>query len=269
MRRIVAGAATALLLVLACARDARADATSDAKKACGEAYENAQVLMKKDSLRQARAELDKCTASACAAFIREECGKWTQEVDQGMSSIVPVFTDSSGASVTPTGFTVDGVATPPPAAGAALEMDPGKHILEATRGSDHATLEVTTTKGQKNVATKIVFPPAQATTEPPPAADDTGKRSIALPLAVGAVGVAAVIGSFVIGGIAKGDLSDLDSCKGHCTQKEVDSVDSKITMSTVFFIAGVALIGAGTVLYLTTGRKKSTAVTAHHALVEF
>jgi hypothetical protein len=264
MRRIVAGAATAIFLI---AGIAHADATSDAKKACGEAYENAQVLMKKDSLRQARAQLDKCTASACAAFIREECTKWTAEVDQGMSSIVPVFTDSSGASVTPNGLTVDGVDTTPPAAGAAIEMDPGKHILEATRGNDHATLEVTTTKGQKNVATKIVFAPAQATTDS--GDKDTGKKLPVLPIAVGAVGVAAVIGSFVIGAIAKGDLSDLDKCKGHCAQRDVDSVNSKITMSTVFFIGGVVLIGAGAVLYFTTGRKTSTAISPHHALVEF
>jgi hypothetical protein len=267
MRRIVASAATALFLA-SVVGVAHADATSDAKKACGEAYENAQVLMKKDSLRQARAQLDKCTAPACAAFIREECTKWTSEVDSGMTSIVPVFTDSSGASVTPSGFTVDGVDTPPPAAGAAIDMDPGKHILEATRGTDHATLEVTTTKGQKNVATKIVFAPAQATTDTPNDSN-TGKKLPVLPIALGAVGAAAVIGSFVIGAIAKGDLSDLDKCKGHCAQKDVDSVDSKITMSTVFFIGGVVLIGAGAVLYFTTGRKKSTAIAPHHALVEF
>lgn len=276
-RSALVGAAS-LAVWLAASSPARADgptpsppaSTADAKKACGKSYENAQVLMQKDSFREARRELEVCTAPACAAFIREECAKWTREVDSGMPSLVLVVTDAAGAAVTPTALTVDGVAVAVPAPGASLELDPGTHLLEAQRGDGRASLTVAVARGKKNVATKLVFAGASTETSSPaapaPGAHGDG-GSLALPIAIGGVGVVALTASLVLGASASSDLDDLDSCKGHCAQKDVDRIDTKTTVATVLF--GVSLVALGVSTYFILTRDKRAARTAPRALFTF
>lgn len=240
----------ATFAVLAIAAPARADEDSnlEARKMCGAAYENAQILMKKDALQAARSELARCVAPECAAFVRTECGNWQKEMADAIPSASLTITDSAGAAVTPTKLTVDGVDTHLPAAGAALELDPGKHTIEATNGTAHASADIVAERGKKNVPLKIVLASPAATE-----ATSSGHRMspLVLPIAVAGVGVAALATSLVLGAVAKSELSDLDSCKGHCAKSQVDPVDTKITLSSVFFGVAVVALGVSAVLYFT------------------
>lgn len=237
--------------------DDKPDANLEARKMCGAAYENAQMLMKKDAVQAARSELARCVAPECAAFVREECTRWSKEMDDAAPSAQLTITDSTGVAIVPTKLTVDGAETRIPAAGTALDLDPGKHVIEATNGAAHASAEVVAERGKKNVPVKIVL--ATAPAPAPVVTKSAGRSPLVLPAALAGVGVAALATSFILGGIAKSELSDLDACKGHCAKSQVDPIDTKITMSSVFFGVGVVAIGVSVVLYLT--RDKSAAWT--------
>jgi hypothetical protein len=146
-------------------------------------------------------------------------------------------------------------------------VNPGKHLIEARRGSDQARTELTVLEGERSTARlKFAEPPPAALVVVPPAAPppphDTGAAAGSMQrtwgwVALGAGGVGLVVGG-ITGGIALGKKSDLDdnpSCRDdRCAPSESDQVDSynaMTTVSSVGFIAGGAFAALGVVLLVT------------------
>jgi hypothetical protein len=166
--------------------------------------------------------------------------------------------------------------------GADLPVDPGKHAVTVTApGREERRYEVTLAEGQKETlkvepgealqetgtattattatttATSVVMPPP-----PPPKA--SGRRTAGFVL--GGVGVAGLAVGGVTGALTFSKTSDVEGmCPNpdRCTSEGVAVADSARTLglvSTVSFIAGAALVGAGVFLVITGKPETETAL---------
>jgi hypothetical protein len=170
----------------------------------------------------------------------------------------------------------DGQPTP---IGAALPVDPGKHVLEVTApGREPTRREITLAEGAKEelvleigaegTAAPPVVPEAPAATQPP---EQDGKGLTGLQIGgivIGGIGVATLGVSLVTGIVASGKESDLDAlgcregdggtllCPPEKVTEGQDLSSSGATMagvSTATTFIGAALLGTGLVLLLVGG----------------
>lgn len=167
--------------------------------------------------------------------------------------------------------------------GADLPVDPGKHVVIVTApGREERRYEVTLAEGQKEAlkvepgaeAPSQDTPPAATVTTPTPTLTATtsappppssGKRTAGF--IVGGLGVAGLAVGGVTGALTFSKTSDVEAmCPNpdRCTNEGVAIADSARTLglvSTVSFIAGAALVGAG-VFLVVTGKPSAEAETA-------
>lgn len=165
--------------------------------------------------------------------------------------------------------------------GAAIPVDPGSHIIEATAPGKKKW--VTTVKVAAGGTTeRVTVPPLEfeatvtqpksvaQSTAPPPAeadkSDGSGQRTLGLVL--GGVGIVGLAVGGVTGIMAMGKNSDSTNlCPNDGACASPDAVDANKsardlgTVSTIGFIAGGTLVAAGAVLFFTapSGSSKSRA----------
>ncbi|WP_437574922.1 tetratricopeptide repeat protein [Sorangium sp. So ce887] len=178
----------------------------------------------------------------------------------------------------PSEVLLDRAAMPQASLGSELPVDPGDHVLVA-RWVDgrQAEARVSVAEGvRKDV--RLEPPPAAAAPPPdrvsdapqapspppdaPPLPASSARRTLAF--VVGGVGVAALGGSFITGGLAigaKGDLEKECPDPSRCSDEGM-SISSRgqtlTTTSTVLGAIGLAGIGAGLVLLLTAPEQRTS-----------
>jgi hypothetical protein len=228
------------------------------KQQCVAANESAQDLQNAGKLRDAEAQLQTCTNTACPGAVREDCAERLGQVHAAIPTVVFLLRDSDGVDVGPSA--VDG--TP-------LAIDPGDHVFTFTvAGRPPATRRISLRAGERlrrDVQLKA-GPKAEATAEPsrgsgppPEAAPPEGagsaettpaarpaRRADAPPTEAGAAderhvgwpwvagyaalgaGGAGVALSFVFGAVGLAEKSALTTaCPGHvCPPPEETKVDS-------------------------------------------
>lgn len=169
---------------------------------------------------------------------------------------------------------LDSAPLPQGSVGSELPVDPGDHVI-VVRWADGRRTEarVSLREGAREdvrldpPATPVAVAPPPApesaapqAPSPPPhdasAPPSSGRRSLAF--AIGGVGAAALGGSFIMGGLAlgtKGDLEDECPTPSQCSDRGMSLSARGQTLSTtgtVLGALGLAGIGAGLVLLLTT-----------------
>lgn len=195
------------------------------------------------------------------------------------------------AAGAPAGTTVtrDGIAVAGRNLGAELPVDPGKHAVVVTApGHDERRYEVTLSEAQKE-SLKVEPGPASAAqddpkapapsalvtaaptaTTPPPPPPSSGMRTAGFVL--GGVGVAGLAVGGITGALTLSKTSEVEGmCPNpdRCTTEGVAVADSARTLglvSTVSFIAGAALVGAGVFLVI-TGKPAAPTETAFAPVV--
>lgn len=175
----------------------------------------------------------------------------------------------------------DGVALQPAELGAPIPVDPGEHLIEVSApgmqpwstkvqvGSDAAKVQVDIPKleRQASAAPPVTAPPAAPPTPveapPRPEATSSGSGQRTAAIVVASAGVVGLGLGAVFGLQASSNWSDAkEECQAFpygCSQEGLNlksSASSQATLSTVGFIAGAALLGAGAVLYFTAPDKK-------------
>jgi hypothetical protein len=153
----------ALLLVgsiaLAHLREAQAD---DAKVECIRAHEKAQTLRQSGHLGAARRALLTCVQSICPALVREDCGRWLDQMDVEQPSVVIAARDEAGNDTASVQVLVDDVVLVTRLDGKPLDVDPGLHtfrfVLPSGRAVEH---EVLVRAGERARELSVTF-------EPPP-----------------------------------------------------------------------------------------------------
>jgi len=272
--RILSSAALAASTFAATlASSSRADETTDGKKACADAYTQAQTLRDARRLKEARAQLRTCAQATCSAFIVKDCTEWLGAVERVMPSVVLVAKDARGSSLSKVAVSADGTALTGTLDGGAIEMDPGSHAFVFT-AEDGRRVEATYTvlEGQKAQVVGVTLadvpaptPPVAQVAPPPIGAKVAPTPSFwtvqrTLGVVTGGVGVAGVAIGSVFGALM---LSAANAQKNHCsstascTDYGSASTDHSTAVkdanaATAAFIAGGALIAGGAILFLTS-----------------
>ncbi|HVY48368.1 MAG TPA: hypothetical protein VHB21_20915, partial [Minicystis sp.] len=147
------------------------------------------------------------------------------------------------------------------ALGTAIPVDPGAHVIEAT-APGYEVWQTTVTVGQNRDVKTVLIPALQKKPEGaggPAGAEGTAanptKRNIGF--IVGGVGLASLGLGAVTGIVAIGDKSDADK---NCPNKtcnaagrsKIDSANTMALVSTIGFGVGIAAVGTGLFLVLTS-----------------
>lgn len=210
----------------------------------------------------------------------------SRERDELMPRIPNVTLVVEGAKANDVTVTLDGEPVLAALVGAPQPVDPKHHVAKATHGAQSAEQAFDIAEGQNlsvslklgaataaPVANPSAVPaatPPVAGVSPPPEVDTTsssgwGTQKI-IGVSLGGAGLVAAVVSGIFTGSALSKKSDADKyCHGSaCTdQKGVNLLDdarSAGTVATITGVAGIALIGAGVVVFLTAPSSKAPSV---------
>ncbi|HVU03761.1 MAG TPA: hypothetical protein VHE30_18510 [Polyangiaceae bacterium] len=210
-----------------------------------------------------------------------------KEREELLPRIPSVVLSIEGAKPNEVAVTLDGEPVLAALIGTAQPVDPKHHVARATRGADAVEQPFDVAEGQKLPVTLKFGAPGAAAPQPAPApavapapapaqgaagvdvtADHPSSWSTqrTIGLAVGGVGVVSAVVSGVFTASALSHKSDAKPyCNGGaCTdQKGVDALSdarSAGNVATITGIAGIALIGAGAVLFFTAPSGEKIAI---------
>ncbi|XXX77722.1 hypothetical protein WMF30_02965 [Sorangium sp. So ce134] len=175
---------------------------------------------------------------------------------------------------------VDGHEIPAAALGTPIPIDPGPHEVEAT-ASGYSVWSTTVQVGESADLKAIAVPklqpapPARTAAAPQPPGPAAGGAGVGggnaggggdglrtAGFVIGGAGAAVLGVGAVFGILAAGQASDAEKDPALCPEKqctrlgreEIDAAETKALVSTIGIGVGVAAIGAGAILVLTSGR---------------
>ena len=225
------------------------------------------------------------TYTDAATASRDRHPDWAQRAEARVKALQPLLSHLTiDVPAAPSGVTVtrDGKALDAGSFGAAMPVDPGHHVVDATAPNKkpfHQEVDVGAKAAEAHVVVKLEDAPATTTTNdhvaigtvtpPPPPPEDSGRGNgvrIAGLTTLG-VGVAGIIVGGIFGGLAIGKKNDAaPNCTSdfsRCNSAGKASVDDAMTfgtISTIGFIAGGVLAATGITIFLVA--PKSAHVTA-------
>ncbi|HEX3598248.1 MAG TPA: hypothetical protein VHU80_24240 [Polyangiaceae bacterium] len=264
------------LLLIALLGSARTASAEDSKKAqCASAYEKSQELRAAGSLKAAHDMLVVCAQDFCPAFVQSDCAQWLTEVSRDLPTIVIVAKDKAGEDTAAVAVTMDGNELMKQLDGKAVSVDPGPHSFKfELEGADAVEQQIVIRQGQKDRVVAVSFAPASSESpgespyaggaKPGDMADTGDVKKGPGPLrpyayVAGGVGAASLITFAVLGGVAKGQESDLrgSGCAPNCSRSTTDSIKTKYIVADVFLGVGIAGIGTGVALFFLSQPKNA------------
>lgn len=246
--------AAAVLAIVASASEAQADPA-----ACLAAAERGQALRDRRALVQARAEFEKCAASACPPVVRTDCEVWLGRVRIDTPSIAVTVKSATGEAPRDVVLQVDGVLV---ARGQPrLDLDPGSHIVRAEApGFVAAEARLSLDTSEKDRVVELTLERIK---------DEPRSRPIEVPreklppmaspwpgtIALGSAGVVGLALFGVMAATGSSELGDLrDRCHGSCDEAALDSPRAKLLIGDVALGAGIVALGAAALYWLTWPR---------------
>jgi hypothetical protein len=251
---------------------------------CLSASENSLALRGQHQLRAARAQLLVCAHASCPADVRMECTRRVSEINSAMPTVVFEAKDASGNDISAVRVSMDGQPLVDRLEGTAVSIDPGEHsfAFEAP-GQGTVQKKFVIREGEKDRREVISFgksgagaaaantPGSSPGTVPPPGAPAapmsesgssgaTTKRTLGF--VVGGVGLAGVGVGVTMLVLASSLSSRSDSEDAAVPGSGHSDHEAAVSDQVIGFIAGgvgVAALGVGVVLVLTSGHAASAA----------
>jgi hypothetical protein len=238
----------ASLVVLGIALLPRVALAQQRVEACIDDHVAAQEARLARRFLEAREALIRC--STCPSSLAVECGAWLDEVNRAIPSVVIAVRSPDGKDVPGARVVLDGrVVT---ARGAAIELDPGEHVVIAQAFGVTRTERFVATEGEKGRAVVLTVGTSLAPVVPPPPLEP--RRPIPVSAYVsGAIGLAALTGFGVFVGLGesvRGDLVDA-GCAPRCPQDEIDRGNAYYIGADVFLGTFAAAAVTTLILVLT------------------
>lgn len=250
-------ACLALGSVLLSAGRAHADA-----KQCVLHNNNGAQLRDEHRLLAARGAYRACLAEpACPEIVRSECDAALADIKSAIPTLIVAVLDERGHDLPGAALLLDG--KPVALDGSTIEVDPGPHRLQASKGTRRSELELMAIESDVSRRVQLVLEaPREKVVSVAPAARPTWPM-YALG-GVAAVG-AASFGYFALSGHS--DVNRLDQCKPTCNPDDVERARTKYLVADVSLgVSLVALAGAG---YWFFTRPKAEAPPARESAFSF
>jgi hypothetical protein len=249
MRRAVSLIATLAWILaphLAWAQDV--STSTPTKDQCADAYEQSQRLRKAYQLRAAHEQLLVCAASACPAFMKQDCTKWLGEVEASTPTVVLLARDADGGDLVDVHVTMDGQPLTGRLDGRAIAVDPGAHQMHYEAGGRTLDERVVVAEGARNQQIVADFGRVAPGSETAPTAPPARSRPI--PTATWVLGGVAALGAVSFAAFAIAGRG-VQSCAPDCTHPQVDELRRDYVVADVSWITGLVAAGAALVVYLT------------------
>jgi hypothetical protein len=244
------------LTLLAASASPASAAPKKSQQQCIAAAESGQQLRTSGRLHEARKAFGLCTASACPAVIRRDCGRWVDELDTLIPTISVKLVDAAGAEVAEGRVLMDGEAFPRPADGHAIPIDPGAHRFSWQRDEGSAVEEQFLVREGEHNRVLTLHAPVVTLGPPPPPATEGARSPGPLPWIVGGAGVALAAVGGIFWAVGLNDRSTLSStcASSHtCAQSDVDASRTKLVVGDVLLGVGLVAVLGGIYLYLRPG----------------
>jgi hypothetical protein len=243
--------------------------TNPALQECARAYENSQEHRGAGAIFAARFEYERCRRDDCPAFIRNDCSRWSKEVEAQQPSVI--FSAKRGTrELTDVRVSTEERVLVERLSDRAVELDPGEYDFRfETPDGGRVVLHAVIQAGNKDRLVQVEFPPAvqahnaarqsagspKATARAEPAAKQAAATPASGPrvlpwvfLAVGAASLGAGAGLSVWG--RNEELQLRETCAPNCTDSEVQPVHTKYLLSNISFGVGLVSLSAAAYLFL-------------------
>jgi hypothetical protein len=261
LRHLTASLAVACAVIAWRGDASAADPTTEE---CVAANEKAGPLQHSGKLREAHANLLRCSAASCPGVVRDDCIKSATLIETALPTIVFEAKDAAGNDVSAVRVTVDGAGLADQLTGTALEVDPGEHVFVFEAGGQTVEKRMIIHQGEKNRRERVVLgapaAPSPGPTAPPEQAPEARGRGLGLEktLAIGAggLGVAGIALGSVLGVLANSKWQQAKTdCGAGCAQgatarDEASNAHSMATLANVSFAVGAVALAAGVVLWV-------------------
>jgi hypothetical protein len=265
------------LVTLAAAPAARAQ---DAKTACRDAYEQAQLLRREGKPHASKGQLEACARAECSDAVRADCVKWLDEVERSVPTVVlEAHTESGDPQAVR--VTMDGTLLAERIDGKPIEVEPGPHAFRfELAGRPPVDVNVVVFEGQKDRAVAARWAPPQ----PPPGTPGPGSPSPLeppappVPLAplepagelprpipaaawiAGGVGVAGLAAFATLAAVGTAKKNELDTtCSPLCTPGDLAPARTAFAAADVSLAVGLVAVGVATTLVLTRPARRTHA----------
>jgi hypothetical protein len=223
-------------------------ARADERESCASAADQAQQLRDEGKYRRAREQLLVCARDVCPAPIKRDCLEWLSQLESVAPTIVLAAKEGT-RDLSDVKVYVDGVLVTDKLDGKPTQMDLGKHTFKFEYAGQTKEEDFIIGAGQKNRSVSVTFAPAVAPVVVPPPKQTEG--SLVPAIIVGGIGVVA-LGSFAIFGLGgRSDVDDLQACKGHCLESDVDKARTKLIIADISLGVGIVALGVATNLFVT------------------
>jgi hypothetical protein len=237
------------------------------KVACVDAAEAGQRLRKEGHLVAARDRLQVCASRECPDVVSQDCTGWLGEVQRSLGSVVVKAHSASGEAISDVSVFLDGTELAERAPTAAIDVDPGDHVLRCERaGFTPAEQPVRVQEGERGSEIDCRLTPAIASAPgdarvtadprifqplPPKPAQRGPVPWVVWPL--GGLGLAG-IGAFAYFGLSgkaeENTLRGKTGCAPFCAPEQTDPVQTKFLIADVSLGVGIAALAAAAVVAL-------------------
>ena len=208
---------------------------------CDDSYVAAQRLRQDGQLLASRTALTQCLADGCAEYQRADCGRWLDEVQRDIPTVVFRVVDPEGRERTDVEVTRGDAVLTRELDGKPLSLDPGSHtFFLAWPGATPVERTVTIVNGEKNRMIVVDMQDKTPTPTPAPAQPDAPTGVHPLTWVLGAVGV---VGFGVFAGVGAYSLS-LEKCAPLCSDGDVDDIETTRIVADVALAVGATTLAA-------------------------
>lgn len=232
---------------------------------CSSAYEQTQRLRRSGKLLEARQNAIDCSAPTCPEVLTKDCARWVAEIEPAIPRVVLSVKDTNGAPLTDVVIYLDGERLNGTGGGQSIEVNPGEHLLRFEHGKEKAIEKhAVFVEGEKNNRVTIVFGSTSSLTQPDAPLVAQRSPPWAALVATG-LSVAALVTSAVFGVRALQQKAALDraDCKPRCNPSAALALQRSAAFADV--AAGVAVVAAGSAVYLFFSNEASAAAPARPA----
>ena len=244
-----------------------ARAAEPTKVECIAANDVAQDLRRAGKLREAREKLALCISASCPGPVREDCAQRLTEVDGVMPTVVFEVKDAAGNDVSAVSVTMDGQRRTDKLNGLPVQVDPGEHrfVFEA-QGLPSTEKTIVIREGERDRHERVSLGQPAVPAPPPSPSSPESSPQQTIAYVVGSAGVVGIVIGSVLGLVSKGTYdhalqSECGNNPSGCSSQGIQdgqSAHGQAAASTVAFVAGAALLGAGAVLYFTAPKAPVT-----------